>query len=173
MLFFFCFLFCCSVFLFLSFLCFAVTLKKFLSLFFLLFNLNKSADKVKRLSLIVDKQEAIKTFLSGITEEENEEENAYESTATNVATGIEKNPTINTATCSNKIDLGHNIGESSTDENDCMKAPTMDDQNTNKFESKFELDPRFSGEIIQENEFDDTARKNLISTSFTVSFIYY
>jgi hypothetical protein len=30
------------------------------------------ADKVKRLSLIVDKQEAIKTFLSGIAEEENE-----------------------------------------------------------------------------------------------------
>ena len=68
--------------------------------------------------------------------------------------------------------MGHNIGESSTDENDCMKAPTMDDQNTNSIESKFELDPRFSGEIIQGNELDETARKSLISNSFTVSFLF-
>jgi hypothetical protein len=160
------------------FLCFSVIFEKILIFFFLFFKKiwllsNQSADEVKRLSLIVDKQEAIKTFLSGITEEEIEEENACESTA-NVAKHIE---TIQINTANNIVDLGHNIGESSTDDfkDDCMKS-NMDDQNTNSIESKFELDPRFSGGVLQDNHSDEIAEKNQISNScnsYNVSFIFY
>jgi len=73
--------------------------------------------------------------------------------------------------------LGHNIGESSTDDfkDDCMKS-NMDDQNTNSIESKFELDPRFSGGVLQDNHSDEIAEKNQISNScnsYNVSFIFY
>lgn len=150
--------------------------------------LNKqlSPDKVKRLSLIVDKQEAIKTFLSGITEEENEEENVIESAtataaAANTATNNESS-TLQAVTPPNRLlDLEHHISEESTStttatvndnlKNDRMKlnAHTMNDQNTNSVESKFELDPRFSGGMLQENEFNDTAREDLTSNSHNTS----
>ncbi len=89
------------------------------------------ADKVKRLSLIVDKQEAIKTFLSGIAEEENESGDLL--------------PVVDEQKNENCLNKMENI--------------------TEKYESKFELDPRFNGETTNNLNETDTNSSQLLVTS--------